>query len=394
MSRYRRPFDGCPRLVRVALGAATLGIAGLLAGLVAAPRQFFVAYLAAYAFAVTIAVGALLFLMICHAMRATWPVALRRLVEATVGTLPLLAILFVPLLFGLRSLYPWLRPESIADEHERQLVLHKLPYLNPSFFVARTALYFAIWIAAGALLRGWSLRSDLDPTRDPSAKLQTLSVAALPPVALAISFAAFDWLMSLTPAWFSTMFPVYVFAGGFLGAIAVLTLLTSASHRAELLPGLSSSHYHALGRLLLAFTVFWAYAAFFQFFLVWIANRPDEAIYYAARMRRPWKGPSVVLVFAQFVLPFLALLNYDLKRRRGPLTALAIWLIAAHYVDVHWLVAPALRPAGPPYHWLDVAALLAVGGVTVAYGAWRLRGHPIVPIHDPALARALAYESS
>ncbi|AUX44137.1 hypothetical protein SOCE26_055990 [Sorangium cellulosum] len=394
MNRRIPTFRGGRAIVAWSLGLALLGGLLLVAGAFVDPTRLFYAYLAAYAYAVSTAVGALIFLMICHAMGATWPVAVRRLLEAILGALPALAALFVPLLFGLGSLYgEWLRPESIEDEHVRAIVLHKTPYLNLPFFLIRTAIYFVVWLVLAALLRHGSLRGDARPELARGGRLRTISVAGLPLVALALSFAAFDWLMSLQPTWVSTMFPVYVFAGGFVAAIALLTVLAFASDRAGLLPGLSTSHYYALGRLLLAFTIFWAYAAFFQFMLMWIADRPEEAEFYLHRAHGPWGAVSLALVLARFVIPFLILLNYGIKRRPAWLSAVAAWILAAHYIDVHWLVVPDAPGERAPYHWLDLAALLAVVGPCVALAALRLRGKPLVPVNDPALPAAFRYES-
>ncbi|WP_437963316.1 hypothetical protein WMF04_26710 [Sorangium sp. So ce260] len=387
-------FRGGRALVTRSLGLALVGAVLLVIGVFVDRERLFYAYLAAYAYAVTTAVGALLFLMICHAMGATWPVAVRRLAEAIVGALPLLAALFIPLLFGLDALYgEWLHPESIGDEHVRAIVVHKQPYLNRPFFLVRTGIYFAVWLGFGALLRRGSIRGDRAPALAGGGRLRTISIAGLPPVALTLSFASFDWLMSLAPTWVSTMFPVYVFAGGFVAAIALLTVIAFAAERAGLLPGLRASHYYALGRLLLAFTIFWAYAAFFQFMLMWIADKPEEVEFYLLRSHGSWGFATLVLVLARFVIPFAILLNYGIKRRPAWLSAVAVWIVAAHYLDMHWLVAPEAPGARAPLHWLDLAALLAVVGPCVAFAALRLRGKPLAPINDPALPAALRYES-
>jgi hypothetical protein len=387
-------FRGGRAIVTRSLGLALLGALLLVIGAFVDRERLFYAYLAAYAFAVTTAVGALLFLMTCHAMNATWPVAVRRLTEAIVGALPLLCALFVPLLFGLGALYgEWLHPESIHEEHVRAAVLHKTPYLNLPFFLVRTGFYFAVWLVFGALLRRGSMKGDSSPALADSRRLRVISVAGLPPVALTLSFAAFDWLMSLAPTWVSTMFPVYVFGGGFVAAIALLTVLAFAAERAGLLPGLNASHYYALGRLLLTFTIFWAYAAFFQLLLIWIGNKPEEVEFYVLRSHGPWAVMSVVLVLTRFVIPFVILLNYRIKRRPAWLSAVAAWIFVAHYLDMHWLVAPEAPGARAPFHWLDAAALLAVVGSCVAFTVLRVRGRPLVPVNDPALPAAFRYES-
>ena len=385
-------FRGGARLLRAALVLAAVGLLGLVIGAFVDRRQLFYAYLTAYAYAVSIAGGALIFLMIGHAMNAGWPVVVRRLTETIAASWPLLALLFIPILFGIHEIYPWARPETLSDEATRGLVHAKRAYLNVPFFVVRSAVYLAVCTGVSVLLRRWSLARDANPETDVTWRLRALSAGALPAVGVTFSFASFDWLMSLTPAWFSTMYPVYWFAGGFVAALALLTVLTFAAQEEGLLPEISLSHYYALGRMLLAFVIFWAYAAYFQFFLIWIANRPDEVTFFVDRVRGSWRTLSVVLVVVQFVAPFFVLLSYRVKHRPPQLAAVAAWILAAHYLDVHWLVMPSARPQ-TPFHWLDLAALLAIGGACTAFSVTRLRGRAILPLHDPALPRAVRYES-
>lgn len=394
MSQDVPQFRGGRRILQVSLGLAAIGAVAVAVGVFVAPTRLMSSYLIAYAYVATTAVGALIFLMICNAMRAGWPVAVRRMLEAIIGALPLVALLFIPLVFGLDRLYPWLRPETITDEHTLHLLHHKAPYLNLTGFLARAAFYLVAWLVVGELLRRWSMRRDGDPSIDVSSKLQRLSAGALPLVGLALVFASFDWLMSLDFTWVSSMYPICVFGGGILSAIALLTVLTFSAQRAGLLPGVSESHYYALGRLLLAFTIFWAYVNFFQFMLIWMANHPHEVDYYLRRWEGPWSAVTVLVVATHFVIPFFVLLSYGLKRKPARLTAVAVWLLVAHYFDVHWLVVPEARAAhGFPYHWLDVAALLLVGGLSVAFATLRLRGKATMPVGDPVLPRALRYES-
>lgn len=387
-------FRGSRRLEIWALVSAVIGVVGLVIGAFVDLERFFISYLVAYSYVLSIALGALVFLMICHAMRAGWPTLLRRLTEAIAGALPILAVLFIPLLFGLGRLYPWLHLEAIHGEHERALVEKKVAYLNGPFFIARACLYFVVWIGTWLLLTRLSRAQDRDPALPAASRMHALSAALLPPVALALSFASFDWLMSLMPTWYSTMFPVYWFAGGFVAALALLTVLTAAADSTGTIRGINPSHYYALGRLLLAFVIFWAYVGFFQLLLQWIANEPEEATFYIPRAHGGFGVESAVLAIAQFVVPFFALLLYELKRRRKPLATVAVLILVAHYVDAHWLVVPSIHPARAPIHVLDLAALLAVAGVTVAFAAWRTRGVALVPLHDPALARALRYDSA
>ncbi|MEO5731386.1 MAG: hypothetical protein ABI134_01550, partial [Byssovorax sp.] len=285
-------FRGGARLLRVALVLAAVGALGLTIGAFVDRRQLFHAYLTAYACAVSVAGGALIFLMIGHAMNAGWPVLVRRLTETIAASWPLLAVLFIPLLFGIHEIYPWARPETLSDELTREHVHAKHAYLNVPFFVVRSAGYLAVCTAVSVLLRRWSLERDVNPLADVDWRLRALSAGGLPAVALTFSFASFDWLMSLTPAWFSTMYPVYWFAGGFVAALALLVVLTFAAQEEGLLPEVSLSHYYALGRMLLAFVIFWAYIAYFQAFLIWIAHRPDEITYFVDRLQGPWRAIS------------------------------------------------------------------------------------------------------
>jgi hypothetical protein len=385
-------FRGGARLLRLSLVLAALGVLGLVIGAFVDRHQLFFAYLTAYAYAVSIAGGALIFLMIGHVMGAAWPVLVRRLTETIVASWPLLALLFIPILFGVHVIYPWARPETLSDEATRELVHAKRSFLNVPFFVVRSAVYLGVLTTVSLLLRRWSLQRDMDPRADVEGRLRTLSAGGLPAVALTFSFASIDWLMSLTPTWFSTMYPVYWFAGGFVAALALLVVLTFTAQEEGLLPEVSPSHYYALGRMLLGFVIFWAYVAYFQAFLIWIAHRPDEIAFFVDRVQGPWRVVSIVLVIVQFVAPFFVLLSYRNKRTPPLLATVAAWVLAAHYLDVHWLVMPSARPH-TPFHWLDLAALLAVGGACTAFSVTRLRGRAILPIHDPALPRAIHYES-
>jgi hypothetical protein len=375
-----------------ALAAALVGAIGLGVGLFLAPRQALVSYLGAFTFVATIVLGALCFLQTVLAMGASWPVAVRRILEAIVGTLPLLALAFVPIAAGLRVLYPWTRPDAIADAHVREAVHHKAAYLTAGGFVARAVVYFAIWIGVALFLRRESALQDGDASIDRGPRMRAVAAGALPATGLALTFAAFDWWMSLTPGWASTMYGVYVFAGGFVAAIALVSLAAARATTAGRLP-LEPSHFHALGRLLLAFVVFWAYAAYFQLFLIWIADKPDEVPYYLVRGRTSWSVLSVALAVAHFGVPFFALLPYAPKRKPGYVAGAALWILFAHALDAHWLVAPSAFPAGLHASVLDLAAYLLLGGAFVAVGLRLARGRHLVPVNDPELERALRYES-
>ena len=381
-------------IVAAVVGVAGLALTGL--GYLLDPSRTLHAYLAAYSYVATIAFGALVLLLVGYAANARWMAAIRRLHDGVTLAFVPLAILFVPIGLGLPELYSWADPDAVWGDHAAHVLDEKRAYLNPAAFLVRAAIYFAIWIAAAELLRRWSrARDGVTPAGDPEAGLGRERVFAsvmLPAVGLAITFAAFDWLMTLDPLWYSSIFGVYVAAGGFVSGVAILVVVCRAAVARGAVP-LTGHHFHALGRLLLGFTVFWAYAAYFQVFLIQIADRPGEVTFYLRRGAGGWDVVALVMALAKFAVPFFALLPRAPKFRSRYLAAVAIWILAAHYVDVYWLVLPAHDPAFTP-HWVDLTALAGVAGVTVAWCAWRQRRASLVATGDPFLPEGLRYASS
>jgi len=395
MNPERNVFLGGGKLIAGGLVAFLLGGIVLSVGAAYDVRGALVAYLSAYAWLVSLTLGALIFLMIVNAMNATWPVAVRRILEALTGLLPLAALGFVPIALGVVTIYPWANPSAEHDRALREVVHHNRAYLDPTAFVLRGIGYFIVWLALAYFLRQWSLRGDRLPAEAAKKdRLRALSSAGLPAVGLTLTFAGIDWLMSLSPTWYSSMFGVYWFAGGFLCAIALVMLFTWGAQRSGMMPRVGRSHYHALGRMMLAFTIFWAYIAYFQFFLIWIANKPHEVGFFVARAKGIWGFLSLALGLGRFVLPFFALLSYRIKQRPATLAPVAVWIVVTHWLDMLWLVVPALRSEGPIIHALDVAAIVCVGGAALAFGVFRIRGQSIVPKNDPALEAAYRYESA
>jgi hypothetical protein len=372
-------------IVLASVAGALLGAVLLFVGLlVDAPRAWF-AYLAAWTVGVTIAIGALLLLMVGHASKAGWIVVTRRVTEAVAATLPVYLVLFVPLCFGLSKLYPWVQhPDA-----------HKARYLNPPFFVARTVVYFAIFIAIGALLRHWSRENDARPSMRLVRRMRALSGGGLPLVALATTWASFDWTMSLQPEWYSTIFGLYFFAGAFVGAIALVTLMMYMQRLYADPPSpVSPDLAQALGRLLFAMVAFWAYMAFSQLLIYWIGDVPDEIAFYRLRTTGTWTAVTYLLVCGNFVVPFFALLNRHWKRHPDYLATVACWLLMMHFVDIYWLVLPVYDRAGFRPHWLDLAAIVFVGGVSSAWIVRRYFSAAPLPLHDPELAEGLDYEAA
>lgn len=384
------------RLLVALLAIGVLGAIGVVVGVVLAPARTLLAYTAAYTYAVSIAVGALILLMIGYAANARWMAAIRRVHEIVCLGFPALAVLFVPIALGLGEIYVWADPPAELPEHEAHLLHLKAGWLSGPFFVVRAIVYLAVWIVAAELLRRWSRRRDGAPIpADGEAALgreRAFASAMLPAVGLAVTFAAFDWLMSLQPTWYSSMFGVYVFAGGFVAAIGLVAVLAFAAMRRDAVAGaIGPNHFHALGRLLFAFTVFWAYTAYFQVFLIQIANRPEEVTFYLARTRGGWTPVAWVIAIGRFVLPFFLLLPRRLKFRGAWVAGVATWILVVHFIEIYWLVLPVAGPFTP--HWIDLAALAAVVGLTAALCAWRQRDVALVADGDPFLPEGTRYAS-
>lgn len=391
MKRETDVFHG-RRAIIFGLVAFVLGGLGLGLAVATQSPNVFHAYLVAYAWALSTILGALLFLMITHAMDAKWPVAVRRIVEGIVAVLPLAAVAFIPIAIGTKNLYPWANAATETDPAALKLRLHQHAYLNPSSFLTRAIVYFIIWLAVGSLLRQWSTRQDEVADSSLSLRARILSAVGLFPVGLALTFASFDWLMSLLPAWYSTMFGVYWFSGGFLASLSLVVVVLAALRGAGSASWVTRGHYYALGRLLLTFTIFWAYAGYFQLFLIWIADKPHEVVFYALRSTPGWSSFSIALAIVHFVVPFFVLLSYRVKQSPRTLAPVAAWLLLAHWMDMQWLVMPTVRPAAPLIHWVDVAAAICIGGAFFAFGAFRLRGRALIPQNDPSLEVGLRYE--
>ena len=378
------------------LAAAGLGLLALvlhwtLGRGAAAARQAQFSYLVALLYWLSLALGALFFVIVQFATKAGWSVVVRRLAEHAMMTLPLLALLFVPVLGGVHELFHWTHHEAVQHD---ALLAAKAPYLNLPFFVARALLYFVVWSALAWVFYRRSVGQDRDGAPQATARLQRLSGPAIILFALTVTFAAFDWLMSLDPHWYSTMFGVYYFAGCVVAIFAFLALVGLVLRRAGVLAEvITIEHYHDLGKLLFAFTVFWTYIAFSQFMLIWYGNLPEETIWYARRLVGSWRTATLVLGLGHFVVPFFYLMTRATKRRPAALLPAAIWLLAVHYLDLYWLVMPVLHPASAQPSWLDLTAFVGIGGCFVALFARLLRRHALVPLRDPRLAESRAFEN-
>lgn len=369
------------RWQRGALIAGGAGLAGCVLGVVLGfHQQFFRSYLVAFNLFLGVALGCLVILMLQHLTGGAWGFILRRPLEAGTRTLPLLAILFVPLAFGLTDLYSWANPEVVARDPDLE---HKSRYLNVGFFLGRAAFYFAVWVGLALLLDYWSRRYDETGDFAVSERMRRSSGPGLVLYGLTVTFAAIDWLMSLEPHWYSTIYGGLIGMGqvlsGFTFAVAVLMLLGT---RPPLDRVLSTNNLRDLGSLMLAFVMVWAYLGFSQFLLIWSGNLEEEIPWYVARLQGGWSYVGLALILFHFALPFVLLLSADLKRNRVTLAAVALLVLAMRVVDLFWLIVPAYR-VGLSVHLLDVAALVGVGGVWLWVFLWQVQQRPLLPVHAP-----------
>ena len=355
------------------------------------PRQFFFSWLVSFLFFLSLALGALFFVLIQYAAQGGWGIVLRRIGENVFTTIPVMAVLFLPVALGLHHLFEWSHAEAVAND---ALLRWKAPYLNVPFFLIRAVLFFGIWSFIALLYYRGSRGQDVTGDHAVSARLRRFAGPAIIVLALTQTFASVDWIMSLTPHWYSTMFGVYFFAGSFVGFIALLSVVAVAMRRAGLLDTIiSTEHLHDVGKLLFAFMVFWTYIAFSQFFLIWYANLPEETTWYRARLEGSWLTVSLFLMAGHFVAPFFYLMGRAVKRRGSTLAIGGAWLLAMHFVDLYWQVMPTLHPEGLRPSLLDVAAFVAVGGCFVGAASWLMRRQALVPLRDPRLAESLAFEN-
>ena len=375
---------------------ALLGGVPTVIGFFTDPERAGFSYLFAFAYVFTVVVGALFLLLIGHASDAVWFVAVRRLAEHVVGVFPLLAVLLVPVLLDVRRVYPWTRPFALS-EHARAVIELKAAWLDVPFFVGRSVFYAVALAVVGELLRAWSLRQDRDAQRASSLRRQmvALSAGGLFFVSLVVTFASFDWFMSLEPTWYSDVYGVYIFAGGFVSALGLFgAMLVAARERGVLPSGVSAEHFSAVGRLEFAMVVFWTYIAWAQLILQWIADVPLEITWYLARWSGGWQWFGVALLVLHWGVPFFLLLQRGLKRRPLPFVAISVWLVVVHLLDVYYLILPALEPKRFVFHWLDLTAVVALSGAAVAFGALRARGVSAYPVHDPLLDESVHYEAA
>ncbi|QDU84061.1 hypothetical protein Pla163_11630 [Planctomycetes bacterium Pla163] len=388
------------KLMPIGAVIAIIGVALAFVGADSGFKHFQFAYLTAYAFTMTIVLGGLIWLLIQHVFRASWAVAIRRVGESVVGLVPLMLVLFLPILVPILmhddSMYKWLNHSYAENDAEflpnKQVVYGA--YLNPTFFFGRLAFYFAILIFLSRFFTKNSVAQDETGDLATTRKMEKFSAPAIPIFALTLTFLGLDLLMSLDPHWFSTIWGVYLFAGGMMSFCSLLALLCMTYQKHGALKNVvRKDHYHDLGKLMFAFVIFWSYIAFSQYILIWYAHIPEEITFFDKRQNNGWEWVSVTLIFGHFAIPLLGLLSKHVKRHKPTLAFWAVWLLVMHLLDMFWVVMPNFTSGHVPLPFATIA--LAVGMLAIVVGA-SIRSastKSIVARRDPRLGESMAYHN-
>src|SRR6266404_5799289 len=365
------------------LGVGLLfGVASLISA-VLWPDQFFHSYLLGFMLWLGVALGCMAFLMIQHLTGGKWAMVIRRQLEAGMKTLPLMAVLFIPIVLGMPHLYgAWLNPNPV-DKH---LVELSHSYLTRSGYIGRAVLYFAIWLVIAFILSRWSAEQDSPPVRNLSPRFRKIAAPGLILYAFTISFAAIDWVMSLDPHWISTIYGFIFIAGECLSAMCMMVVVERVLVRYEPTASLlKPKEVHDHGKLMLTFVMLWAYFSFSQLLIIWAGNLPSEISFFTRRLYSGWQTVALALVIFHFAVPFLLLLSRSFKRDPRILVWLATWLLFMRFVDLFWYIEPNFNQTLSSLSWihlLDLVVPVAIGGFWFAMFFYNLRSRPLLPVYD------------
>jgi hypothetical protein len=397
-----------PALARLQQVGLMLGAAGLIAGVAGGfvdrsageelvmglSPQFFRSWLIGFLFCAGLTLGSLGWIMLHHLSGGQWGLVTRRVWEAGTRTLPVVAVFFLPVALGVHAIFEWSHPDLVRTN---AILQQKESYLNVSFFLIRALIYFTLWMFCIAMLNRWSAaqdRGEVATTAADMVRFRKVSAPGILFLVLTVTFATTDWIMSLEPEWYSTIFGLLMTSSFGLSALALsVIVLTAISPRGELASVIAPKHFHDLGKFMLAFVMLWAYLSFSQFLIIWSGNLPEEIPWYMKRMQGVWGWISVLLIVGHFFLPFLLLLSRDLKRRPHLLSKLAVFVLVMTYAYNLWLVAPAFEHHGFPIHWLDIALPAGLFGIWLMVFARNLRSRALVPHNDPYFREAFAHEA-
>jgi len=370
--------------------ALIAGVVGLLlsvAGAFMDHAQFFQAYLTAFTFLTTLGLGGLFFVLIHHVTGAYWGVVMRRVAENLACTLPIMGLAMIPLFFGMHDIFHWTHVEDPHVAHDA-ILQWKAPYLNTSFFIIRNILFFVFWSWLARRLRVLSIAQDSGDAES-LGKMRRISAGGTPLYAITVTLFAFDWLMSLDPHWYSTIFGVYMWSGGFLGAIALLSILAIMLRNKGLGEIITAEHTHDLGKFLFAFTAWWAYIGAAQYFLIWYGNIPEETIWFLHRWEHGWKDVSLFLVMFHFMVPFVVLSFRAVKRIPTLIVSISALMLFMHYVDHFWMINPTFNDHHFQFSWMHITTFLGLGGIFTGWLFKKMGQNPIIAFGDPKLQKSI-----
>ena len=392
-SEFMAP-DGTYVIFQRSLGIGVLfGIASLILALLPGTReQFFHSYLLGFMLWLGIALGSMAILMIQHLTGGMWGMVIRRQLEAAMNTLPLMAILFIPIMVGMKHLYVWTDPAEVAKDKHLQEITHT--YLTTGGYLGRAILYFAIWLAIAYFLSRWSAEQDNPPVQNLSPRFRRIAAPGLILYAFSISFAVIDWVMSLDPHWISTIYGFIFIAGELLSAICMMVIVERILMRYEPTASLlKPKEVHDHGKLMLTFVLLWAYFSFSQLLIIWAGNLPMEIRFFTRRLNSGWQVIGLMLAALHFAVPFLFLLSRPFKRNPRTLVRLAAWLLFMRFVDLFWYIEPNFhqRVFLAPAALLDLVVPVAIGGLWMAAFFYNLRSRPLLPAYDMHAQEFLDY---
>ncbi|MBI2504086.1 MAG: hypothetical protein HYW07_12740 [Candidatus Latescibacteria bacterium] len=369
------------RLQKRAFTVGGIGLVILAIAAVVDPPQFFRSYLLGFLFCMGLPMGSLGILMLHHLAGGTWGFAIRRLLEAAARTAPLVLVFFIPVLLGMHELYEWTHADVVAKD---PVLIQKSGYLNLPFFLFRSAGYFAIWLTLSYLLNKWSAQQDQTTNTAPTRRMQLLSGPGIILFMLSMTLASVDWVMSLEPHWFSTIYGlIFIIGQGLLTWTFMTIVAVRLSEKKPLSALITNQRLRDLGTLTLAFVLLWTYTSFSQLLIIWSANLPEEITWYMTRLHGGWRILGVLLMLFHFGVPFLLLISSQIKAKVRALTAIASGLIVMRLVDLYWITAPAMHHSGLQPHILDLVAPLALGGIFVGAFFWQLKNRNLVALNDP-----------
>jgi len=381
-----------PQLKNIQQRVLIAGAVGLILAVVGAifnKDQFFQSYLFAYIFWIQIAIGGLIINMIHNIAGGTWSALLQRLLEAAMLVLPLMAVLFIPILFGMETLYPWAQPEA-ANDH---ILQQKAPYLNVPFFIARTVFYFIVWIAIAYFLRKWSLERDKNGDQTLIIRLRNLSAPGILILGITITFASVDWMMSLEPHWYSTIYGMRFGISAFVSALAFVILVALWLRRYKPFSEVvTTKSLNDWGSFLLAGVMLWAYIAFSQYLIIWSGNLKEEIPWYLKRAEGGWQWLGLALIFIHFILPFAFLLTRKARRTPDLLMKVTAMVFIMRIIDIYWRITPAFYPEQFHLSWIDFVAWIGIGGLWLAMFTRNLMGKSLLPMNDPLLEEEAHHE--